>query len=91
MGNVTITKDGKPFTQLEPVMAAFAHIVGFSEDRKTVVHIHPMGIEPTKESDRDGPTLQFHIEPNKAGFTKMFVQVRVNGKDVFAPFGVMVK
>lgn len=91
MGKVMVSKDGKPFTQLEPVMGAYAHIVGFSEDRKTVVHIHPMGEEPKQESDRGGPELSFHIEPGKSGFTKLFAQVRVNGKDIFAPFGVKVE
>jgi hypothetical protein len=91
MGNITVTKDGKPFTQLEPVMGAFAHVVGFTEDYNSVLHIHPMGKEPTNESERGGPKLEFHIEPEKAGFVKLFAQVRIGGKDVFAPFGVTVK
>ncbi|MBN8521637.1 MAG: hypothetical protein J0L77_07065 [Alphaproteobacteria bacterium] len=91
MGNVTVTKDGKPFTQLEPVMGAFAHVVGFTEDYKSVLHIHPMGKEPTSDAERGGPKLEFHIEPEKAGFVKLFAQVRIDGKDVFAPFGITVK
>ena len=35
--------DGEGFTGLEPVMAAFAHIVGFNEDYNTVLHMHPKG------------------------------------------------
>lgn len=91
MGNITVTKDGKPFTQLEPVMGAFAHVVGFTEDYNSVLHIHPMGKEPTSDTERGGPKLEFHIEPEKAGFVKLFAQVRIDGKDVFAPFGVTVK
>lgn len=91
MGNITVTKDGKPFDQLEPVMGAFAHVVGFTEDYNSVLHIHPMGKEPTTDTERGGPKLEFHIEPEKAGFVKLFAQVRIGGKDVFAPFGVMVK
>lgn len=91
MGNITVTKDEKPFDQLEPVMGAFAHVVGFTEDYKSVLHIHPMGKEPTTDTERGGPKLEFHIEPKKAGFVKLFAQVRIDGKDVFAPFGVMVK
>ena len=91
MGKVTVTKNDKHFTKLEPVMGAYAHIVGFSEDRQTVTHIHPMGEEPTKADQRSGPELQFHIEPAKAGFIKLFVQTKINGHDLFAPFGVMVK
>lgn len=91
MGNITVTKDGKPFNQLEPVMGAFAHVVGFTEDYNSVLHIHPMGKEPTSDTERGGPKLEFHIEPKKAGFVKLFAQVRIGGKDVFAPFGVTVK
>lgn len=91
MGNITVTKDGKPFTQLEPVMGAFAHVVGFTEDYNSVMHIHPMGKEPTSNMQRGGPKLEFHIEPEKAGFVKLFAQVKIGGKDVFAPFGMEVK
>lgn len=91
MGKVTVSKDGKPFTALEPVMGTYAHIVGFGDDRKTVVHIHPMGVEPEKESDRGGPELSFHLQPTKPGFIKLFTQIRVNNTDVFAPFGLNVE
>lgn len=91
MGNITVTKDGKPFDQLEPAMGAFAHVVGFTESYNSVLHIHPMGKEPTSDTERGGPKLEFHIEPEKAGFVKLFAQVRIGGKDVFAPFGLLVK
>ncbi|MGE0251892.1 MAG: hypothetical protein AB7G80_01320 [Dongiaceae bacterium] len=91
MGSVTITKDGQPFTQLEPVMGAFAHVVGFTEDYNSVLHVHPMGKEPSSDAERGGPKLEFHIEPEKAGFVKLFAQVRIGGKDIFAPFGITVK
>lgn len=91
MGSVTVTKDDQPFTGLEPVMGAFAHVVGFTEDYSSVLHVHPMGKEPSSESERGGPKLEFHIEPDKAGFVKLFAQVRIGGKDIYAPFGITVK
>ncbi len=91
MGNITVTKDGKTFSQLEPVMGAFAHVVGFTEDYNSVLHVHPMGKEPTSDTERGGPKLEFHIEPKTAGFVKLFAQVRIGGKDIFAPFAIMVK
>lgn len=90
MATITVTKNGKPFDQLEPVMGAFAHLVGFNEDYKTIMHIHPMGKEPEKDIERGGPELQFHIEPEKAGYNKLFAQFRIDGNDVFVPFGIMV-
>ena len=91
MANINVTKNGKPFTQLEPVMGAFAHVVGFNEDYKTVIHIHPLGKEPDGATMRGGPQLDFHMEFEKLGFVKLFAQFRVNGKDIFAPFGITVK
>lgn len=92
MGKVLV-KDahGQPVTQLEPVMGAFAHIVAISEDFKTIAHVHPLGKEPTKSSDRGGPELEFHIEPEKAGFLKIWVQLIIDGKEIYVPFGVNVK
>ncbi len=91
MGSVTVTKDAQPFNGLEPVMGAFAHVVGFTEDYNSVLHVHPMGKEPSSDTERGGPKLEFHIEPEKAGFVKLFAQVRIGGKDIFAPFGITVK
>lgn len=92
MAMARITDDsGKPVTDLEPVMGAFAHIVGFYDDFATVAHIHPMGKEPTADTERSGPDLSFHLEPAKAGSLKLFVQVRRGGKDIFIPVGIEVK
>ena len=91
MATVNVTDHaGKPVTALQPVMGAFAHVVGFSEDLRTIAHIHPMGPEPKTPQERGGPTLSFHLEPKKAGFLKLFVQTRIGDKDFFAPFGVNV-
>lgn len=90
MAELTVTKDGKPFAELEPVMGAFAHVVGFTEDYNSVLHIHPMGKEPSRDNARGGPTLSFHLEPKAPGFVKLFAQVRIDGQDVFVPFGLTV-
>jgi hypothetical protein len=88
--NMNITKDGQPVDFLEPVMGAFAHMVGFYEDYESIAHIHPMGKEPIKDTERGGPTLRFHIEPEQAGYLKLFAQVQIDGRQVSAPFGVIV-
>ncbi|MES2310291.1 MAG: hypothetical protein V4507_15665, partial [Verrucomicrobiota bacterium] len=91
LGTLTITdKSGKIFNQLEPLMGAYAHLVGFGEDRKTIVHIHPMGAEPTKNSDRGNGQLQFHLQPDKAGTMRLFAQVQIGGVNKFAPFTLEV-
>ena len=85
------TPEGKEFAQLEPVMGAFAHMVGFPESADSVTHVHPMGREPETATERGGPELQFHIQPEKAGFHKFYLQTQIGGKEVYAPFGLDVK
>lgn len=90
--SITVTTlEGQPFTQLEPLMGTYAHIVGFLEDRQTVLHIHPTGAEPQKPEDRGGPSFQFRFYAPKAGFIRLYGQVQVGGQNVFAPFGLTVE
>ena len=87
---LTISKDGQPVDFLEPVMGAFAHMVGFYEDYESIAHIHPLGKEPTQDTARGGRSLRFHIAPEQDGYLKLFAQVQIGGQQIFAPFGVMV-
>ncbi|MFK7840588.1 MAG: hypothetical protein AB8B83_09710 [Bdellovibrionales bacterium] len=91
VANISISKDDQPVDFLEPVMGAFAHMVGFYDDYKTIAHIHPMGAEPKEYTQRGGPILRFHIEPEQVGYLKLFAQVQIDGRQVFAPFGLMIK
>ncbi len=90
-GKVTVTaSDGQPFRELEPIMGSFAHLVGFSEDFKTVVHLHPLGKDPLKPTDRGGPTLEFRFYPPVPGFVRFYSQVNIAGASKFAQFGMTV-
>jgi len=91
-GRLRITSpDGKGFDQLEPIMATFAHIVGFNEDYETVMHIHPMGPPVLDPNARGGPELDFQVYAIKPGFVRLFAQVQIAGVSRFAPFGIMVE
>lgn len=81
---------GRPYTQLEPLMGAFAHIVGFDPGARTMMHVHPDGAEPTSAEARGGPTLAFTLEPAVAGPQRLFVQVKANGREVTVPFTLVV-
>ncbi len=82
--------DGNGFTELEPVMAAFAHIVGFNEDYQTVLHMHPKGAPVWDAAARGGPELEFQIYALRPGFVRLFAQVQIAGQQEFAPFGITV-
>lgn len=90
-GKIVIKKDGELFKGLEPVMGAFGHIVAFADDFYTVAHVHPMGKEPKKDSERGGPNLSFHFKPETVGFYKIYAQVKISNEAVFIPFGVEVE
>ena len=81
---------GKPVGTLEPVMNAFAHLVGFYEDYRTVVHLHPAGGEILDANARGGPGLDFKIYPPKVGFLRLYCQVQVGGRMIFAPFDLNI-
>jgi hypothetical protein len=89
-GTVYVTRDGKPFKGLEPLMAAFAHLVGFHEDGQVVLHMHPAETRALVAEDRGGPRLSFRLFAETPGFYRLFVQVQIGGRSQFIPFGVDV-
>ncbi|TAL35468.1 MAG: hypothetical protein EPN97_07280 [Alphaproteobacteria bacterium] len=91
-GKVSIVSaDGKPLEDLEPVMGAYAHIAAFTGDFRNLAHVHPMGAAPEKEKDRGAAPLSFMLHPEKPGVLKLFVQIKVDGENVFLPFSAEVK
>ena len=71
-------------------MGTYAHIVCFSEDGKTVIHVHPYGKEPTTPEDRGGPAFGFKFYTPNAGFYRLYGQVQIGGESQFPPFGLTV-
>ncbi|HEY8669798.1 MAG TPA: hypothetical protein VIL63_03075 [Terriglobales bacterium] len=91
MGTLRVTQaDGSGFTRLEPVMGAFAHVVGFHENHQTVLHIHPEMSQPPVPNDRGGPDLHFRLFARMPGFYRLFVQIQRDGSQQFASFGLNV-
>jgi hypothetical protein len=92
MGHVSILNAAtyKPFKALQPILGAFAHIVAFGNDYVSVEHIHPMGDAPKDDASRAGPAVYFHLTPVRAGMLPIFVQFKIDDKDVIVPFVVRV-
>jgi hypothetical protein len=91
MGTLRVTQaDGSGFNRLEPVMGAFAHLVGFHENHTTVLHIHPEMRQPLAPNDRGGPDLHFRLFATMPGFFRLFVQVQRDGGQQFASFALNV-
>lgn len=81
MGTITITRGGHAVT-LSPIMGAYAHITAFFQNYRTVMHTHPMG--------DDSHEIMFHFAPDRDGFVKLFAQVNIGGKEITAPFGIVI-
>lgn len=81
---------GRPCFGLEPVMGAFAHVVGFMDDRHTMIHVHSHG-EPPHQLSRSGPEVPFRFIAPRAGFLKLFIQTQVNDTIHLAKFGFPVE
>lgn len=82
--------DGRGVTNLEPTMQAFAHVVGFNEDHRTVLHLHPKGPPAEDPAARGGPELELILYALRLGFHRVFAQVQIDGTARYAPFGIQV-
>ena len=95
MANIKVTSEkdpSNPVDNLEPILGAFAHMVGFSQDLESVIHIHPLGKEPKTAAARSNGNLDFHIMfPDKKGFYKLFLEVIIAGKYITVPFIIEIK
>jgi hypothetical protein len=85
-----IDAQGRPYSGLEPLMGAFAHVVGFNPGATRMMHVHPDGGDPPSANARGGPLLSFTLEPETAGPQRLFVQVKAEGREVTLPFTVVV-
>jgi len=75
---------------LEPVMGAFAHLVAFDESRSGFAHLHPMENDPAKPPDAMHPELSFRLTIPVPGRYVIWAQVKIDGKEIFAPYWVEV-
>jgi hypothetical protein len=73
---VTINKDGKPVTDLQPYLDTYAHLTAFHEGDQAFAHLHPQN---KVNGDHGGPSLSFHAELAKSGNWRLFLQFQTAG------------
>ena len=73
---VTITKGGKPVTDLQPYLDTYAHLTAFHQGDGAFAHLHPT---TAVTGDHGGPTLAFHAELTKPGNWRLFLQFQTAG------------
>ncbi|WP_027927627.1 hypothetical protein [Amycolatopsis benzoatilytica] len=84
---VTVAKDGKPVTDLQPYLDTYAHLTAFHEGDLAFAHLHPQG---TVNGDHGGPALTFEAMLPKPGSYRLFVQFQTGGVVHTAPATVRV-
>ncbi|NBH03456.1 hypothetical protein [Amycolatopsis sp. SID8362] len=84
---VTVTKDGKPVTDLQPYLGAYGHLVALRGGDLAYLHVHPDG-EPGDGKTPAGPTVTFYAEVPSAGTYRLFLDFQHAGKVRTAEFTV---
>ncbi|MEU7476348.1 hypothetical protein AB0A63_10215 [Lentzea sp. NPDC042327] len=66
---VTVVKDGRPVTDLQPYLGARGHLVALRAADLAYLHVHP----------EDGERVRFAVEVPTAGTYRLFLDFRHNG------------
>lgn len=81
----TITRAGRPVTNLEPYLEAYGHLVVLRSGDLAYLHVHPV------HSTTPGPTVSFDAEAPSAGTYRMFLDFRHQGRVRTAEFTVVAR
>ncbi|MEV4668953.1 heavy-metal-associated domain-containing protein [Microbacterium sp. LWO12-1.2] len=84
---LTVTRDGKPVTALEPYLGAFGHLVALRDGDLAYLHVHAKGEEP-EPGETSGPEIEFAAEAPTAGRYFLYLDFQVDGQVHTAEFVV---
>ena len=94
---VSDSKTGKPLTDLQPYLGAWAHFVVISEDGKEFLHAHPLEAIPDQTAavsggptPRGGPKVTTRVVFPKPGLYKLWAQFQRNDAVTVADFVIRV-
>jgi hypothetical protein len=73
----TVTRNGKPVTDLQPYLDTYAHLTAFHQGDLAFAHLHP---ETRADGGHGGPGLTFHAEFAHSGNWRLFLQFRTAGR-----------
>ncbi|MEV0339701.1 hypothetical protein AB0H49_11785 [Nocardia sp. NPDC050713] len=79
----TVTRDGRPVTDLEPYLGAYAHLVGLHSPSLAYLHAHPQG---EVGRTNPGPEVSFHAEPPMPGAYRLYFEFAHGGSVHTAEF-----
>ncbi|BBG03690.1 MULTISPECIES: hypothetical protein [Pseudonocardia] len=67
---LTVTRDGRPVTDLQPYLGASGHLVALRTGDLAYLHVHP------EDAPGAGPGITFHTEVPSAGTYRLFLDFR---------------
>ncbi|HEY8373179.1 MAG TPA: hypothetical protein VIL00_10585 [Pseudonocardiaceae bacterium] len=75
---VTVTRDGRPVTDLQPYLGAYGHLVVLRTGDLAYVHVHPEGV-PGDGRTSSGPDVTFSVEVPTAGTYRLYLDFAHEG------------
>jgi hypothetical protein len=72
---LSVSKDGKPVTDLQTYLAAYGHLVVLRDDDLAYLHVHPEGA-PGDGSTAPGPDITFTTTAPSRGTYRLFLDFR---------------
>jgi hypothetical protein len=84
---LTVSKDGRPVTDLQPYLAAYGHLVALRQGDLAYLHVHPDGA-PGDGVTPAGPQIEFVAEVPSAGSYRLFLDFQHDGVVRTAEFSV---
>jgi hypothetical protein len=87
---LSVAKDGKPVTDLEPYLAAYGHLVVLRDGDLAYLHVHPQGT-PGDGKTKSGPDIKFMATAPSFGDYRMFLDFQHHGVVRTAAFTVHVE
>ena len=71
---LTVTKDGRPVTDLQPYLGAYGHLVVLRDGDLAYLHVHPDS--PSNNTAELGPDISFSATVPSAGSYRLFLDFR---------------
>lgn len=84
---LSVTRDGKPVTDLQPYLGAYGHLVALRAGDLAYLHVHPHG-EPGDGRTEPGPEVSFTATAPSAGSYRLFLDFKHGGVVRTAEFTV---
>lgn len=75
---LSVSRDGRPVTDLQPYLAAYGHLVALRQGDLAYLHVHPDG-EPGDGRTQAGPAIVFHTVAPSAGTYRLYLDFQHEG------------